>query len=225
MSASPTSCHSLAISSTGVAYGWGRNETGQLGLGSTSAVVPLPTKLTVPEDGVKFVGGGVGKYHTVLVGSNGIAYASGGNLCGQLGINNQGCQGVDKFRKCSVVGQITGGEDDEDGEGKGGSVKIVRVSHVAAKAMRYWVFCLGPPRLLWRGKPRWSRIEMERKQSTVFDSSLAKQRANGKLRETQSSERTRGVGLAETDPHFHGPLLGRLPLAKVKGKMGATLSD
>ena len=127
---SPTSCHSVVITTNGDAYGWGRNETGQLGLGYTSAVVPIPTKLSIgDDDSIKFVGAGVGKYHTILVGSNGLAYGSGGNLCGQLGINNMGSKGIDKFRKCVVMGQISG-DDDEDGEGSGagGNVKIVQVS-------------------------------------------------------------------------------------------------
>ena len=126
---SPTSCHSIAITTTGVAYGWGRNETGQLGLGYVSSVVPTPTQLSVVTTtggggevgGIKFVGAGVGKYHTILIGSDGMAYASGGNLCGQLGINNQGCRGCDKFKKCIVSGQ---GDGEEEGD-----VKIVQVRY------------------------------------------------------------------------------------------------
>jgi alpha-tubulin suppressor-like RCC1 family protein len=123
---SPTSCHSIAITTTGMAYGWGRNETGQLGLGYVSAVVPTPTQLSVStttggesSSGIKFVGAGVGKYHTILIGSDGMAYAAGGNICGQLGINNQGCRGIDKFKKCIVSGQ---GDGEEEGD-----VKIVQV--------------------------------------------------------------------------------------------------
>mmetsp|Transcript_18374 Transcript_18374/g.39474 ORF Transcript_18374/g.39474 Transcript_18374/m.39474 type:complete len:638 (-) Transcript_18374:175-2088(-) len=129
ITSSPTACHSIAITSAGAAYGWGRNETGQLGLGSFSAVAPLPTLLTVSgEESLKFVGAGVGKYHTILVGSNGVAYASGGNLCGQLGINNANATGVQKFRKCSVMGQIGGGGEDDDDEDDVGGVKIVKAS-------------------------------------------------------------------------------------------------
>ncbi|KAL7540137.1 hypothetical protein ACHAWF_006604 [Thalassiosira exigua] len=118
---SPTSCHSVAIATNGAAYGWGRNETGQLGLGSASAVVPLPTRLSVGgEESLKFVGAAVGKHHTVLVGENGNAYASGGNVFGQLGINNSGAEKIDKFRKCVVIGQIASNDDEgEEGEGKG----------------------------------------------------------------------------------------------------------
>jgi len=123
---SPTSCHSVAITTDGMAFGWGRNETGQLGLGYTSAVVPLPTQLSIPgEEGeITFVAAGVGKYHTILVGSNGIAYASGGNVCGQLGINNGGVKQIEKFRKCAVMGQVGGGGEDEDDV----NVKIVQVT-------------------------------------------------------------------------------------------------
>ena len=116
---SPTSCHSIAITANGVAYGWGRNETGQLGLGYASSVVPVPTPLTINGESnnnntdnnngrvaLKFVGAGVGKYHTILVGDDGRAYASGGNLCGQLGINNAGTRGIDRFRRC-VVGMFS----------------------------------------------------------------------------------------------------------------------
>ena len=46
-------------------------------------------------------------------------YASGGNKCGQLGVNNEKLEGCDKFRKCTVVDY--GGEE-EDG------VKIIHVS-------------------------------------------------------------------------------------------------
>ena len=120
---SPTACHSVAITTDGRAFGWGRNETGQLGLGYTSAVVPLPTELSIPgEEGeITFVAAGVGKYHTILVGSNGIAYASGANVVGQLGINNAGVKQIEKFRKCSVMGQVVGDDDDVN-------VKIVQVS-------------------------------------------------------------------------------------------------
>lgn len=121
---SPTACHSVAITTDGHAYGWGRNETGQLGLGYTSAVVPLPTQLSIPgEEEITFVAAGVGKYHTILVGSNGLVYASGGNICGQLGINNAGVKQIEKFRKCSIMGQV----EEEDGVV---NVKIVKVSYL-----------------------------------------------------------------------------------------------
>ena len=137
---SPTACHSIAITTDGKAFGWGRNETGQLGLGYSSAVVPTPTLITVGDDtSIKFVGGGVGKYHTVLVGDNGLAYASGGNVCGQLGINNMGNKGIDKFRKCSVVGQLSA-EDEEESDGVG-NVKIVQVCTKCVDSF-YFVYVL-----------------------------------------------------------------------------------
>ena len=46
---------------SGLAYGWGRNETGQLGQGYSSRCVALPVLLTVGDDDVRFVGAAVGK--------------------------------------------------------------------------------------------------------------------------------------------------------------------
>ena len=54
------------------------------------------------------------------MGKNGLVYASGGNGCGQLGINNAGVKQIEKFRKCSVMGQV----EQEDGDV---TVKIVKV--------------------------------------------------------------------------------------------------
>lgn len=83
------------------------------------------------------MGAGVGKYHSILVGASGEAYASGGNKCGQLGVNNAGLEMVDKFRKCVVVDggvgakgekeEENGEEDDEEGVA---GVKIVQVSYI-----------------------------------------------------------------------------------------------
>ena len=47
----------------------------------------------------------------------------GGNVCGQLGINNMGVKQIEKFRKCSVMGQIVDDDDEVN-------VKIVQVRSV-----------------------------------------------------------------------------------------------
>ena len=75
----------------------------------------------------------------MLVGDNGLAYASGGNVCGQLGINNMGNKGIDKFRKCSVVGQLSA-EDEEESDGVG-NVKIVQVCTKCVDSF-YFVYVL-----------------------------------------------------------------------------------
>lgn len=67
-----------------------------------------------------------------------MAYASGGNLCGQLGINNMGNKGIDKFRKCSVVGQLSA-EDEDESDGVG-NVKIVQVC--TYNVCRFFLFCV-----------------------------------------------------------------------------------
>ena len=80
-----------------------------------------------------FVGAGVGKYHTILVADDGRAYASGGNLCGQLGINNEKVRGVEKFRRCVVVAG-GGGLEEDGGVEDGGGVRIVQVSFFVGRS-------------------------------------------------------------------------------------------
>ena len=113
--------HCNTLISDGEAYGWGRNESGQLGLGYSSPCVPFPTLLSIDpkSSSVKFVSAGVGKTHTLLVTEEGTVYASGGNKCGQLGVNNEKLEGCDRFRKCVVVDYAG---DEEEG------VKIIHVS-------------------------------------------------------------------------------------------------
>ncbi|KAL3776281.1 hypothetical protein HJC23_003151 [Cyclotella cryptica] len=137
---SPTACHSVGITQEAVqtnhvhstfpyhqdgrAYGWGRNESGQIGLGYSSPCVPVPTLLSIDasktgNSDVRFVSAGVGKHHTLLVTEDGAVFASGGNKCGQLGINNEKLEACDRFRKCVVVDY---GVEEED------AVKIVHAS-------------------------------------------------------------------------------------------------
>lgn len=103
---SSSSCHSVAVTSEGAAYGWGRNECGQLGNGGTETVV-APMKLSGPW-GVrtKIVSAAVGKYHTVLVDSKGNGWAAGRNFEGQLAINSVNREAnITTFKQCKVAGE------------------------------------------------------------------------------------------------------------------------
>ena len=85
----PSAAHCAAIAEDGRAFVWGRNESGQLGLGDRDNR-QVPTELvakSLPE-GVRFVDGACGKSHTVLITSDGDAYAFGSNKHGQLGVGN-----------------------------------------------------------------------------------------------------------------------------------------
>ena len=96
----PSAAHCAAIAEDGRAFVWGRNESGQLGLGDRDNR-QVPTELvakSVPE-GTRFVDGACGKSHTVLITSDGEAYAFGSNKHGQLGVGN-------------VVSKKQKGEDD-----------------------------------------------------------------------------------------------------------------
>jgi len=124
VAASSSSCHSIAITTDGTAYLWGRNEMGQCGTGTISACVPVPTEVVLPggEGGV-FVGGAVGKNHSILVRADGTCFAVGWNKFGQCGINSS-VESCVNWRKC-IVGK---GEKLEDDGGEGDGVKIIQAS-------------------------------------------------------------------------------------------------
>jgi alpha-tubulin suppressor-like RCC1 family protein len=75
------SAHACAIGSDGVAYCWGRNDSGQLGDGTTdSRSSPTPVS-----GNLRFVWLAAGGSHTCGLTTTGVAYCWGANLSGQLG--------------------------------------------------------------------------------------------------------------------------------------------
>ena len=81
-------CHSVAISATGVAYIWGRNDEGQLGLGDTRNRYN-PTPLQLPGGGSAVKGAACGAGHTLVWTIEGDLWAFGRNPFGQLGNGSQ----------------------------------------------------------------------------------------------------------------------------------------
>lgn len=74
---------SLALSADGRAWAWGQNAAGQLGDGSMTNRV-TPVEVHVPP-GVRFIDLAAGAYHALARGDNGMSYAWGQNVFGQLG--------------------------------------------------------------------------------------------------------------------------------------------
>lgn len=123
---SSSACHSIALTSTGLVYGWGRNEEGQLGLGYHSDSVYIPKLLSSAkgnnvlrnaseedEEGGEggrhnpVVAAAVGKAHTMLVDSSGAVFAAGLNKLGQCGVNTT-LDYIIHFKRCVLIDQ-TGG--------------------------------------------------------------------------------------------------------------------
>ncbi|RBP99196.1 RCC1 domain-containing protein, partial [Bifidobacterium xylocopae] len=77
--------HSLAIDSNGHAYSWGRNDSGQLGNGSSGGINPTPARIIDPAANTTWTTISAGDYHSLAIDSNGHAYSWGWNSGGQLG--------------------------------------------------------------------------------------------------------------------------------------------
>ena len=88
--------HALAIDTSGKVYGWGRNETNQLGSGLGS-YVGRPFLLEGLDQII--VGGAVGKSHSMVLTQNQELWAVGSNKVGQCGIKSS-MDPVMNFRKC-----------------------------------------------------------------------------------------------------------------------------
>jgi len=77
---------SSAVGSDGNVYAWGNNGYGQLGDGSTtSSLVPVQVSAGAVPSGVTFTSVAAGYFHLLALGTDGNAYAWGGNFEGQLG--------------------------------------------------------------------------------------------------------------------------------------------
>mmetsp|Transcript_1884 Transcript_1884/g.2631 ORF Transcript_1884/g.2631 Transcript_1884/m.2631 type:complete len:617 (+) Transcript_1884:521-2371(+) len=102
---SSNACHSLAITTTGKVYGWGRNESQQL-TQDLPVNVGTPTLLDIPSSSSnnKIIDGAVGKSHTLLLDDQGQVWSVGSNKCGQCGIKSS-IDLVSNFRKAVVLGK------------------------------------------------------------------------------------------------------------------------
>lgn len=94
---SSNSCHSIAISNSGVVYGWGRNECHQLASNLLDDVA-LPTILELPKHS-PVVSAATGKSHTLFLYADGSVYATGSNKTGQCGVKAN-LDTIGSYRKC-----------------------------------------------------------------------------------------------------------------------------
>lgn len=79
------SAHTMAIKSDGTLWGWGWNPFGQIGNGSTSMSVRSPVQEILAD--TIWCAISTGHSHSLAIKQNGTLWASGWNLCGELGNN------------------------------------------------------------------------------------------------------------------------------------------
>ncbi|XP_065335616.1 RCC1 and BTB domain-containing protein 1-like [Cloeon dipterum] len=93
----------FAICSSGTLFAWGKNERGELGLG-TKEYTMVPTKVEGDLEGKRVVQVACGKSHTLVLTSDGEVFAFGSNDYGQLGLGNT----VDTSHPKKVNGLLAG---------------------------------------------------------------------------------------------------------------------
>jgi len=84
--------HTVILLENGTAWATGSNASGQLGIGITGGSVNVLTKMTTNNFNISAIA--CGDRHTVVLKSNGVAYATGDNNMGQLGDGTFGGKNV-----------------------------------------------------------------------------------------------------------------------------------
>ena len=69
---------SMAVSTTGTVYAWGKATDGRIGLGAGKTEITLPRKVDVGDENFKAVDVECGYVHSLIVGLDGTAYQCGG---------------------------------------------------------------------------------------------------------------------------------------------------
>lgn len=78
--------HSIALTSDGMVYAWGRNTYGQLGDGTTTQQTnPVAVSAPGERNTDPIVAIAAGDHHNIALSASGVAYSWGRNLSGQLG--------------------------------------------------------------------------------------------------------------------------------------------
>jgi alpha-tubulin suppressor-like RCC1 family protein len=78
----PAALHGVVITKQGTAFSFGRNESGQLGLGDEKT---RTYPRMIQNLGDKIIDAACGARHTLLLGASGKVYSCGKNTSGQLG--------------------------------------------------------------------------------------------------------------------------------------------
>jgi alpha-tubulin suppressor-like RCC1 family protein len=103
--------HSIALADDGTVYTWGRNEFGQLGIGSTGGQRTTAVEVAAL-DNVTVVDVAAGHYHSLALTDDGDLYIWGRNDTGQLGLGDLSPRGTPTVVSAlSNVAVISGGRN------------------------------------------------------------------------------------------------------------------
>jgi len=98
--------HTMAIDTDGKLYGWGNNENGQLGKGTSDTNNNVtPTYIGTEGDNWKYVS--AGGSHTVAIKTNGTLWTWGNNVYGQLALDHIAPDDPDVYTAPTQVGTAT----------------------------------------------------------------------------------------------------------------------
>ncbi len=93
----------LAIDENKEVYGWGLNSNGELGIGSYTNKVSIPTKAKYISDIIDIE---IGKNHAIALKTTGEVYVTGLNMYGQLGSGNTTIKKVSHFTKVESLKEV-----------------------------------------------------------------------------------------------------------------------
>jgi alpha-tubulin suppressor-like RCC1 family protein len=91
--------HTVAVKTDGTLWAWGVNESGQLGVGTTTVCTGEPCSASPVLVGNGFASVAAGLEHTVAVKTDGTLWAWGDNAAGQLGV---GTTTICSYQGCST---------------------------------------------------------------------------------------------------------------------------
>ena len=104
--------HTIVLTVSGQAYGWGSNSKGQLGIGNgignvfiqkNETIVSMPTRIQIDDQDIAIIGVSTGRAHSLLLRGDGSVYGCGDNKYNQLGLNTKNINNNEQTEMLEMV--------------------------------------------------------------------------------------------------------------------------